>query len=80
MQIEEDLKKTENEIDVNGEKINNKKINDILLSKILPAAVTMAKFEIDKENIFKTIDILMNKYQMDEKSKKLLLKIVNQQE
>ena len=80
MQIEEDLKKTQNERDINGEKINNKKINDILLSKILPSAVTMTKFEIDKDNIFKAIDILMNKYEMDEKSKKLLLKIINQQE
>ena len=78
--IDEDLKKIENDKDIIDEIKKKKKINDILLSKILPSAVTMTKFGIDKNTIFITVDLLMKKYEMDEKNKELLLSLINQQE
>lgn len=75
MQIEEDLKKVENNKNRDGQKIN-----DLLFQKILPVALTMKQFGIDKNNIFKVIDSLMKKYEMDEKFKETLLTIINQQE
>ena len=80
MLIEEDFKKSENDSKNNYEEIYKKKINAILMAKILPVAVTMKKFGIDSDTIYKNFDVLIDKYQMDEKSKQLLLSLINQQE
>ena len=80
MLIEEDFKKSENDSKNNYEEIYKKKINDILMAKILPVAVTMKKFGIDNDIIYKNFCVLIDKYQMDEKSKQLLLSLINQQE
>ena len=80
MQIEEDFKKSENDSNSKYEEIYKKKINDILMAKILPVAVTMKKFGIDNDTIYKNFGVLMDKYQMDEKSKQLLLSLINQKE
>ena len=39
----------------------------------------MKKYDIDKDTIFKTIDNLMNRYQLDKKSKESLLAIIRKQ-
>ena len=79
MQIEEDLKNNNNNINKDDEERKKKKNNDILLSKILPTAITMKKYDIDKDSIFKIIDNLMNRYQLDKKSKESLLAIIRKQ-
>ena len=79
MQIEEDLKNNNNKINKDDEERKKKKNNDILLSKILPTAITMKKYDIDKDSIFKIIDNLMNRYQLDKKSKESLLAIIRKQ-
>ena len=59
-QIEEDLKNSNININKDDEERKKKKNNDILISKILPTAIIMKKYDIDKDNIFKTIDNLIS--------------------
>lgn len=80
--IEKDLRRINKTIDNKEEtikKINNKNINDILLSKILPSADTMSKFGLNKKEIINIIEPLMDKYQMEKKSKESLLSLVKNQ-
>jgi len=78
-EIDEDLKKIKGK-KKDGEKEELKrikKINDIFLSKMLSSVDFMLKYEIDKDNIIKAIEPLMDKYKMDEKSKEFLSSYIN---
>jgi len=78
-EIDEDLKKIKSK-KKEGEKEELKrlkKINDIFLSKMLSSVDFMLKYEIDKDNIIKAIEPLMDIYKMDEKSKDFLSSYIN---
>ena len=78
-EIDEDLKKIKSK-KKEGEKEELKrlkKINDIFLSKMLSSVDFMLKYEIDKDNIIKSIEPLMDIYKMDEKSKDFLSSYIN---
>ena len=78
-EIDEDLKKIKSK-KKEGEKEELKrlkKINDIFLSKMLSSVDFMLKYEIDKDNIIKAIEPLMDIYKMDEKSKNFLSSYIN---
>ena len=79
-EINEGLKKIEDDINIEdkSENIMTGKMKDIIFSKILDAIDIMIKFGVGKDKILKIIEPLIDKYQMDEKSKEILLSFINQ--
>ena len=78
-EIDEELKKIKSK-KKEGEKEEPKrlkKINGIFLSKMLSSVDFMLKYEIDKDNIIKAIEPLMDIYKMDENSKDILSSYLN---
>ena len=78
-EIDENLKKIKSR-KKEGEKEELKrlkKLNDIFLSKMLSSVDFMLKYEIEKDNIIKAIEPLMDIYKMDEKSKNFLSSYIN---
>ena len=79
-QIDKDLERINTVKSIKeGNENENKNLDAILLSKILPSADTMPKFELDKKVILNIIEPLMDQYQMKQKSKESLLSLVQNQ-
>lgn len=80
--IEADFKKVEAIAKKDGIKFSKErkqqKINELILTKVMPTAKNMSEFGIPKENILKTIEPIMTKYNIDQGTRAMISSLIDQ--
>ena len=80
--IEADINKIEaiakkDEIKFSKER-KQQKINELILTKVMPTSKNMSEFGISKENILKTIEPIMTKYNIDQSTRAMISSLIDQ--
>ena len=80
--IEADINKIEaiakkDEVKFSKER-KQQKINELILTKVMPTSKNMSEFGISKENILKTIEPIMTKYNIDQSTRAMISSLIDQ--